>query len=353
VLVDFWYNHFNVNARAWRPSVPEYERESIRPYVFGRFRDLLTAVAQSPAMTFALDTYISTANRVVGGKLVRGLNENFGRELLELHTVGVSAGYTQHDVTEASRCFTGWDFGGWHAPIYGFRFASDQHDRDSKSIFGYSVKSGGGQNDGEELLDYLAVHPATARFISWRLVQRFVADDPPESLVARCATTFLKSGGEISPVLRTIFDSEEFRGATPKLKSPFEFVVSSVRAVDGEIVDARLLAEAIGKMGMPLYDCIPPTGYSNRGSDWLNVSGQLHRFNFATALAAGSFPGVTVRTQSVPPAAVAKRFADEILGAPLRPSTLTAVSRVSANGEVPPQTKALALLLASPEFQVR
>jgi uncharacterized protein (DUF1800 family) len=353
VLVDFWYNHFNVTAQAWQASVPEYERETIRPHVLGRFRDLLVAVAHSPAMMFSLDTYISTANRIVGGKLVRGLNENYGRELLELHTVGVSAGYTQHDVTEAARCFTGWDFGGWHAPLYAFRFSREQHDSDSKKIFGFALSSGGGEGDGDGLLDYLAVHPATARFISWRLVQRFVADNPPQSLVEGCAKTFSATGGEIRAVMRTIVDSDEFRTAPPKLKSPLEFAVSAIRAADGEIVEGKPLADALGRMGMPLYDCKPPTGYSNRGSDWLNVSGQLHRFNFAVALATGEFPGVSVRSSATSPAAAAQHFAENILGAPLSASTLAALSRASSKGNVAPQTKALALLIASPEFQVR
>jgi uncharacterized protein (DUF1800 family) len=353
VLVDFWYNHFNVTAQAWQASIAEYERETIRPHVLGRFRDLLVAVARSPAMMFSLDTYISTANRVVGGKLMRGLNENYGRELLELHTVGVSAGYSQHDVTEAARCFTGWDFGGWHAPIYEFRFQPEQHDADAKKIFGLDVQAAGGENDGAALLDYLAIHPATARFISWRLVQRFVADNPPESLVSSCASTFTKTAGDISAVLRTIFISDEFRTAPPKLKSPLEFAVSAIRAADAEVIEGRPLADALGRMGMPLYDCKPPTGYSNRGSDWLNVSGQLHRFNFAVALATGAFPGVTARNAAASPEAVAEYFAGNIIGAPLGASTLVAVSRASSKGNVAPQTKALALLIASPEFQVR
>ncbi|MCU1227512.1 MAG: hypothetical protein JWO97_396 [Acidobacteria bacterium] len=353
VLVDFWYNHFNVTAQAWQASVPEYERETIRPHVLGRFRDLLIAVARSPAMMFSLDTYISTANRVVGGKVVLGLNENYGRELLELHTVGVSAGYTQHDVTEAARCFTGWDFGGWHAPLYAFRFSREQHDSDAKKIFGLALPAGGGEDDGQALLDYLAVHPATARFISWRLVQRFVADDPPPSLVERCAATFSATGGEIRSVMRTLIESDEFRTASPKLKSPLEFAVSAIRAADGEIVEGKPLADALGRMGMPLYDCKPPTGYSNRGSDWLNVSGQLHRFNFAVALSTGTFRGVTVASSKSSPAAVAQQFADNILGAPLSASTVAALARASSKGNVAAQTKALALLIASPEFQVR
>jgi uncharacterized protein (DUF1800 family) len=342
VLVDFWYNHFNVTAQAWPASIAEYERETIRPHVLGPFRDLLRAVAQSPAMMFSLDTYISTANRVAAGKVVRGLNENYGRELLELHTVGVSAGYTQHDVTEAARCFTGWDFGGWQAPVYAFRFSHDLHDRDAKKIFGFDVGPSGNESDGEGLLDYLAVHPATAKFIAWRLVQRFVADEPPPSLVTRCAATFIETCGEIRSVLRIIFDSDEFRTATPKLKSPLEFAVSAIRAAGGEITEGRALADALGRMGMPLYDCKPPTGYSNRGGDWLNVSGQLHRFNFAIALAAGTFPGITLRNS-----AAVEGFAEQILGAPLQPATRSAVSKTHDGA------KALALLIASPEFQVR
>ncbi len=333
VMADFWYNHFNVYIYAWEPSVPEYERETIRPRVFGGFRDLLGAVAQSPAMTYYLDTFVSTADRMVGGKVVRGLNENYGRELLELHTVGVNAGYTQHDVTEAARCFTGWDFGGWYAPIYGHRFASENHDDGAKHVFGLGLPAEGGERDGHHLLDYLAVHPATARFVSWRLVQRFVADDPPESLVTRCAAVFTESDGSIAEVLRTILSSDEFWSQATfrsKVKTPLEFAVSAIRSTGGAITDGKAIGQALGDMGMPLYECRPPTGYSNRSTDWISVSAQLYRFNFALALAGGTLRGAhTAPLPTTEPVAAARAFGCDVLGAEPRRSRGSPLARAS------------------------
>lgn len=349
VMTDFWYNHFNVYIYAWEPSVPQYERSVIRPHVFGSFRDLLRAVATSPAMTYYLDTYVNTANRMVSGKLVKGINENYGRELLELHTVGVTAGYTQHDVYEAARCFTGWDFGGWLAPVYEFRFLQENHDQNQKTVFGLNVPEGGADTDGFRLLDYLASHPKTAQFISMKLVQRFVADRPPESLVRSCSETFLKTDGSIRDVLRTMFTSDEFRSEQnirAKVKTPFEFVTSAIRALGGTVQDGKPLAQAVAEMGMPLYECKPPTGYSNRSSDWVNVSSQLHKFNFAMSLATGTFRGVHIGAPQESRRA-AEAFAAEILGNPLTKTTSRAVGKVT---DLP---KATALLLASPEFQVR
>jgi uncharacterized protein (DUF1800 family) len=350
VMTDFWFNHFNVYVYAWPPSVPEYERESIRPHALGRFRDLLGAVAKAPAMTYYLDTYISTADRMEKGKLVRGLNENFGRELLELHTVGVNAGYTQHDVAEASRCFTGWDFGTWWATVYGFRFAHESHDIGPKKVFGLDIAAGGGQSDGERLLDYLDAHPATAHFISWRLVQRFVADDPPERLVKRCAAVFKKTDGSIVDVLRTIFTSDEFWSPAAfrsKVKSPLEYVSGTIRAVGGALSDGLQAGNALASLGMPAYECKPPTGYSNRSTDWINVSGQLHRFNFAIGVASGTLRGVDVSAPAGDSESIARAFANDILAVPLRETTLRAVTSVES------PSKATALLLASPEFQMR
>lgn len=346
VMADFWYNHFNVYIYAWPPSVPTYERETIRPRVFGRFRDLLGAVAESPAMTYYLDTFISTANRNEGGRLVKGLNENYGRELLELHTVGVSAGYSQEDVTEAARCFTGWDFGGWYAPLYGFRFAHDNHDRGTKRVFGLEIPADGGQSDGYRLLDYLAAHPATARFLSWRLVQRLVADDPPQTLVTRCAEVFRKTDGNVADVLRTIFASEEFwsrKTFRQKVKSPLEFAASAVRALGGSVTDGKPLADTLGDMGMPLYECKPPTGYSNRSTDWVNVSAQIHRMNFAIALASNAFRGV----RHGQPPRTASAFEREVTGESLDERTRRAVNATKGS------TRVMSLLLASPSFQMK
>jgi len=353
VMTDFWYNHFNVYAYAWEPSVGPYERETIRPNVFGKFRDLLRAVSKSLAMMYYLDTYISTGNRMVDGKLVRGLNENYGRELLELHTVGVAAGYGQHDVTEAARCFTGWDFGGWHAPVYGFRFAGDNHDRGAKAIFGLEIPAHGGESDGDRLVDYLAAHPATAQFVSWRIVQRFVADDPPATLVAKCGETFRRSDGSIADVLRTLFTSDEFNADAArrtKVKSPLEFVAGAMRATGASIRDGKSVATFLGKMGMPLYECKPPTGYSNRSTDWINVSAQLYRMNFAIALATNDLFGVRHDGGG---GDVTGRFERDIIGGPIDPRTRAIIAKAGADKTVPREAKQMALLLASPPFQMR
>lgn len=298
VLADFWYNHFNVYAYAWQPSVPAYDREAIRPHVLGRFRDLLRAVARHPAMLYYLDAYVSTIPGLVDGKLRLGFNENYGRELLELHTAGVDAGYTQADVVDAARVFTGWGIEGL---VYGepqtfqFCFRARRHDAGPKRVFGLAIPSGMGVEEGELVLDHLAAHPATAQYVSRRLVERFVSDDPPAALVRRCASAFESSGGEIRTVLAELFSSEEFRSESAfgsKPKTPFEFVVSAVREQGWEVRDAVPLAGFVADMGMPLYGCKAPTGYSNRGLDWLNAASQVAKFDFALRLAAGSVPGL-------------------------------------------------------------
>jgi uncharacterized protein (DUF1800 family) len=302
VLVDFWYNHFNIflDKGADRYLVTEYEREAIRPYVLGKFRDMLEATAKSPAMLFYLDNWQSagpgaTPLRAFGPQR-RGLNENYGRELLELHTLGVEGGYTQKDVTEVARCFTGWTI---DQPQLGgeFLFTRRLHDDGGKVVMGATIAPGGGIKDGEKVLDIVSRHPSTAKFISRKLAQRFVADDPPQSLVDRMAQTFTRTDGDLREVMRTMLDSKEFwsEGAfRTKLKSPLEMVVSAVRAVNGEVGDAMPLINQLQQLGEPLYRKQEPIGYSNRGSDWLNSSGLLARMNFALQLADGRMPGVKV-----------------------------------------------------------
>ena len=362
VLVDFWFNHFNVYSYAWEPSVPAYEKEAIRPHVFGSFRALLGATTTHPSMLFFLDNYLNVADRQDKGVLVRGINENFGRELLELHTVSVDAKYTQEDVQAAARALTGWDFGGWG--VYRFTFNPDKHDTEAKRVFGLDLPAGGGQEEGDRLLDYLATHPATAQFVSWRLVQRFVADEPPAALVARCAEVFLATQGDIRSVLKAIFESREFWSAehvASKVKTPFEFAVGALRAVDAEVSDGKGVAVALGNMGMPLYGCRPPTGYSNRGLSWLSAASQVHRFDFAFKLAAGVVPGVAAhpdrlgaRARSVDHAEkLTKAMAAEVLGSRLSKGTREVASRFRPSPGVDTLTKVAGLLLASPEFQMR
>jgi uncharacterized protein (DUF1800 family) len=305
VLDDFWFNHFNVffDKGADRYLVTAYERDTIRPHVLGKFRDLLEATAKSPAMLFYLDNWQSVGAEpprpnANPKRARRGLNENYGRELMELHTLGVNGGYTQKDVTEVARCFTGWTI---DRPQNGgvFRFNPRLHDEGEKVVLGVRIPAGGGESDGEKVLDILARSPATAHFISRKLATRFVADNPPESLVDRMAQTFLKSDGDIRQVLKTLFQSKEFwsRGAfQSKMKSPFEMVASAVRAVNGDVDYAFPLVNQVAQLGEPLYRKLEPTGYSNAGREWMNSAGLMGRMNFALQLADNKLPGVTVET---------------------------------------------------------
>ena len=366
VLVDFWFNHFNIFVSEGfdRFSTSAYERDAIRPRVLGRFRDLLGATAYHPAMLFYLDNYLNNSNRAVGGRTILGINENYGRELLELHTVGVDAGYTQADVIDAARCFTG--IGIDNLLVGGnMVFRAQNHDRGAKSVFGLNIAAGGLQDDADRLLDHLAQHPATARFVSLRLVQRFVADEPPQTLVAKCADTFLRTGGELREVMKTLFGSTEFWAEAfgpGKHKTPFEFTVSALRAVDAQVTAQRAVAAALANMGMPLYGCNPPTGYSSRGGDWINPSSHLYRMNFALDLAAGAVAGVAVDVRGVvrragrdpeDPSAVATTMSNEIFGRGLSAQTLGAIGRVSRSGPVSVAARAVGLCLAGPEMQVR
>ncbi len=305
VLTDFWFNHFNIflDKGADRYLVTEYERDAIRPHVLGKFRDLLGATAKSPAMLFYLDNWQSVGPNAPAGRgggagkqQRRGLNENYGRELLELHTLGVDGGYTQKDVTETARCFTGWTI---NQPQRGgqFVFAPRQHDNGEKVVLGVTVPAGGGINDGEKVLDIVAHSPATAHFISRKLAQRFVADDPPSSLVETMAQTFLKTDGDIREVMRAMLNSKEFWSVgayRSKMKSPLEMVASAVRAVNGEVDFATALTNQVAQLGEPLYRKQEPTGYSNSSQEWLNSAGLVARMNFALQLAGNKVPGVKV-----------------------------------------------------------
>jgi uncharacterized protein (DUF1800 family) len=305
VLDDFWFNHFNVflDKGADRYLVTEYERDTIRPRVLGKFRDLLEATAKSPAMLFYLDNWQSVGPNaaVLRGnqkKGVRGLNENYGRELLELHTLGVDGGYTQKDVTEVARCFTGWTIAD---PQRGgtFVFNKRLHDAGEKTVLGVKIPAGGGIEDGEKVLDIVAHHAATAHFLSKKLAQRFVADNPPESLVAKMAETFQKSDGDLRAVMQTMLESKEFWSVgayQSKVKTPLETVASAVRAVNGDVDYAFPLVNQIAQLGQPLYRKQEPTGYSNSSQEWLNSAGLLARMNFAVQLSKNQIPGVKVES---------------------------------------------------------
>jgi uncharacterized protein (DUF1800 family) len=301
-LDDFWFNHFNVyyDKGSDRFLIPEYEREAIRPHVLGKFRELLEATAKSPAMLFYLDNFQSVRPDLDANaknrRVKRGLNENYGRELMELHTLGVNGGYTQRDVTEVARCFTGWTIleprrGG------GFFYNDNWHDKGEKVVLGHVIPAGGGIEDGQKVLDILASHPSAAKFISTKLAQRFVADNPPPALIDKMAKAFLATGGDIREVMKAMLDSKEFwsQGAyRAKIKTPFEMVVSSVRALDAKVDSAWVLANQIGNLGEPLYRKQEPTGYSNLNADWMNSAALLARMNFAMQLSQNRMPGVKV-----------------------------------------------------------
>jgi uncharacterized protein (DUF1800 family) len=296
VMVDFWLNHFNVFAYKGEVQwyLTSYERDVIRPRALGRFRDLLGAVARHPAMLYYLDNWQS--RRDVAGR--PGLNENYGRELLELHTLGVDGGYTQRDVREVARAFTGWTIDRpRETGAYVFRPA--MHDPGEKLVLGHRIQSATGEREGDQVLDLLAGHPATARFIATKLTRRFVADDPPPAVIDRAATAFTHSGGDIRTTLRAIFASPEFLGDAArraKIKKPSEFVVSAVRALGGR-VDTRgglELARAAARMGEPLYQAQPPTGYPDRAEEWVSSTGLLARLNFAQVIARRQAAGVSV-----------------------------------------------------------
>jgi uncharacterized protein (DUF1800 family) len=360
VMTDFWFNHFNVFAQkeAVQWMVTSYERDVIRPNALGKFRDLLAAVAESPAMMFYLDNWMSASpdskqprpprpqnppppqglrpvpvanpaslaipqseampandkamtaakesqqaapgnqqpmpNKTQSPPLPPppaprkpGINENYARELMELHTLGVDGGYTQKDVQEVARCFTGWTI---DRPYQGggFVFRPWMHDTGSKTVLGLKILAGGGISDGKRVIEILARHPSTARFIAKKLCQRFVSDTPPQTLVERVAQVFLKTDGDIAEVLRAIFTSQEFNSPASfrsKVKSPLELVASAIRAVDGDTAGTPQLNDWLRKMGEPLYQQAAPTGYTENSAEWLNTGVFLNRINFGVALA--------------------------------------------------------------------
>jgi uncharacterized protein (DUF1800 family) len=286
VLVDFWFNHFNVYSGkgAVGMLLTSYERDAIRPFVLGRFRDMVLATARHPAMLFYLDNWLSVdPGRAAGRK--RGLNENYARELLELHTLGVDGGYTQDDIVHVARAFSGWTIGQDGA----FRFARMQHDAGVKTVLGQRLPAGGGMKDGERVLDLVAAHPSTARHIATKLARRFVSDTPPEPLVARAAARFTATGGDLREVVRTIVTSPEFFAPDvrkAKVKTPLEFVVSAVRAENAD-VRPLVLVRALRQLGMPLYMCQPPTGYDDTADTWISPGALVTRINVAQQIAPG------------------------------------------------------------------
>ncbi len=364
-LVDFWYNHFNVflDKGNDRFMVASYEREAIRPHVLGHFRDLLESTATAPAMLFYLDNWQSVAPDVArrgpGGKQTRGLNENYGRELLELHTLGVDGGYTQKDVTEVARCFTGWtikDPRGGSTFFYNDRV----HDKGEKVVLGVTIPAGGGRDDGEKVLDIIARHPSTARYISKELAQRFVSDNPPQALIDRMAKTFTDSNGDIRAVMNTMVTSKEFlsQGAyQSKVKTPFEMIVSSIRATGAQVDYAFPLADRIAKLGQPLYRKQEPTGYSTANAEWINSAALLARMNFALDLTQNKVQGTKVDQArfNQDPAHTARLMLFTNPTAPTRDAIDKAIADQKAkNPKTPPSPALVAgLVIGSPDFQRR
>jgi uncharacterized protein (DUF1800 family) len=406
VLADFWFNHFNVDARKGpdRFLLTEYERETIRPHVLGKFRDLLGATAKSPAMLFYLDNWMSadpngphiadaamgrrrnvgrpfqgrrgepaafappalrrapearseipgerSGERLAlrqaqakGRKAPRGLNENYGRELMELHTLGVDGGYTQKDVTEVARAFTGWTIenprqGG------GFKFEARIHDPDQKVVLGHVIKAGGAESDGEQVLDILAKHPSTATFISTKLARRFVSDTPPPALIERVAARFRETDGDLREVMRTILTSREFvspQAYRAKVKTPFEFVASAFRATGADVPDARPLVRDVQQLGMPLYMCQPPTGYKDTGDAWVNTGALVNRMNFALRLADRVGAG-----REPPPLPLdSQAIIARVLSGDVSDTTRATIAKATTAPQM------MALTLGSPEFQRR
>jgi uncharacterized protein (DUF1800 family) len=389
VMTDFWFNHFNVfvGKDLDRALVANYERDAIRPYALGHFRDLLGATAKHPAMLFYLDNWLSTgANADVNrnAKQQAGLNENYARELMELHTLGVEAegktgGYSQKDVTELARMLTGWTFDGRATgrggPLEGvesqslFIFAPRRHDTGTKFWLGHQIAANG-QQEGEYALDVLAMHPATAHHISYELAQYFVADEPPPALVDRLTARYLATDGDIREVMRTMLYSPEFRSSsamTAKFKTPYQYVVSAARASGVPIINVQPLVGTLQQLGMPLYGCLTPDGYKNTEAAWLNPEGITRRINFVTALAGGRL-AVDRPAPVQPPPVVAGAMAVSatvpVAQPPSRAAPLEAVPLLETLGPtISDRTRgvilgtepqlAAALVLGSPDFMRR
>jgi uncharacterized protein (DUF1800 family) len=404
VMDDFWFNHFNVFAGKGedRYYLTSYERDVIQPHAFGKFKDLVNATAKSPAMLFYLDNFLSAdpraaqrqaaaraarqqwrrgrfgwppppaANPQQAKKNERGLNENYGRELMELHTLGVDGGYTQKDVTEVARCFTGWTI---EKPrqVADFKFDDRLHDPDPKIVLGKKIHAGG-MKDGEQVIDLLAHHPSTAKFISTKLARRFVSDNPPPALVNRMAETFQSSDGDIRAVLKTMIWSPEFwsrEAYRAKIKTPFELVVSAVRALGTDVDTPMPLVQWVGRIGEPLYQCQPPTGYSDKADVWVNTGALLNRLNYSLALAGNKMRGARTDVPSLlgvdfsaDPKSALDRAVQVFLAGQAGPTTVEALEEQLDNPQVlqakldDPRKQVdlgvvAGLVLGAPEFQRR
>jgi uncharacterized protein (DUF1800 family) len=383
LLVDYWFNHFNVDATKNVAMVPNleqlligsYERDAIRPHVLGHFKDLLLATARHPAMLYYLDNWESVApasfevgpfapqrgflngvpNSIIPnglGRLSHGLNENYGREVMELHTLGVKGGYSQADVVAVARCFTGWTVRNPENPE--FVFAPFMHDFGEKTVLGHKIPAGGGEEDGLKVIEILARHPATARFISLGLARHFVADNPPAALVDRMAQTFLKTDGDLRAVMETMLRSPEFfsEGAwAARVKSPLDMAASTLRAMGADVTDAWSIVQKVTAMGEALYAKMEPTGYPDVAETWLGATSAIARMNFGAAVASGDLPGVYVnmsRWQGMDNASIAMA----LLGRDASRQTLEAIA-AGLEGKNASSAVVASLVLGSPEFERR
>jgi uncharacterized protein (DUF1800 family) len=419
VLTDFWFNHFNVFAQKGQDRVllTAYERDVIRPNVFGKFEDLLMATAKSPAMLFYLDNWLSASptaqmpdpnqlrqrrqnqnpngpgfglrrgqlgdldnrdsrrqekqemkaeqrlvQRLQNGRRTRGINENYAREIMELHTLGVDGGYTQKDVQEVARCFTGWTLrqprqGG------GFFFAPFLHDDGEKTVLGQKIAAGGGIKDGETVVKMLARHPSTAKFIATKLARKFVNDEPSPALIGRLSQAFLKTDGDLRAVYKTLFTSPEFwavENYRAKIKTPFEMTVSAVRALGADTNGTQQFHRWMQQMGEGLYLAQPPTGYADKAENWVNTGALLERMNFALALSSNRIFGSRVNfapeLTTAKPTEIAEYFIKTVLHGNISPQTRATLDKTlketalaSRNGT--DIAKIAGLVLGSPEFQ--
>ena len=366
VMTTFWLNHFNVFLHKNEETpyyLVSYERDVIGPRALGNFENLLVATAESPAMLLYLDNSSSTGpdsvtaekqkQRIAQGKGNKttppGLNENYARELMELHTLGVNGGYKQKDVTEVAKVFTGWtvdrpQLGG------GFKFDETRHEPGKKLVLGHKIKESG-QKEGLQVLHMLATSPSTAHFIAQELAVAFVSDTPPSTLVDRMAKTFQSSHGEIASVLKTMVHSPEFWDQSAyqaKIKTPLEYVVSTVRASGAEITNTQPLINALNQMGMPLYGCVPPTGYSNKADAWVSTGELVNRMNFAVTLTSNRFGGIFSDWSTTQPT-VTPAETEQILEARLIPTGVSEKTRAAVLDQIQTQTQPSVQIFPPPD----
>ena len=411
VLTDFWFNHFNVTTRdgGARSHVLTYERDAIRPNVLGKFRVILGATAKHPAMLHYLDNADSRMappsqrnqprrkqemasgemgmdGGMMGGEAQPppknrrkyGLNENYARELMELHTLGVDGGYTQQDVTEVARVLTGWAAMPYNNARKNlerqiakgsnrlvregeFVFRRDWHDKKAKVVLGEKFPAGGGLEEGERVLDMLTKHPSTAHFISTKLARRFINDSPPEALVERMAKTFRETDGDIAAVMATLAQSRVFWAEAKKrskMKSPFELVVSSLRALEADVKNPRQMMDWFDRMGEPLYGYLPPTGFPDYAESWANSGTLIARMNFGVHLATGKIRGIVLKRLSRDSDDLTTEEALAVYSKLLLPAQDTSAIVSEVKETISPDAErkdvqVISMLLGSPEFQYR